>query len=98
MRGVVVVSVVNENEIKPTYIVVRQPRHRGNGDDMSSSWRGRGDVVVTGGIFNLLKQKAEKKRHTLSYVVVVSMVVVTRSSSSSSWLVIGVVLNLTYTA
>ena len=91
MRGVVVVSIVDENEIKPTYIVVCQPRRRGNGGDMSSSWQGRGDVVVTGGIFNLLKQKAEKKRHTLSYVVVVSMVVAMRSSSLSSWLVIGVV-------
>ena len=61
MRGLVVVSIVNENEIKLTYIVVRRPRHHGNGGDMSLSWQGRGDVVVTGGIFNLLKQKAKKK-------------------------------------
>jgi len=47
VRGVVIVSVVDENEIKPTYIVVRWPCHRGNGGDMSSSWWGRGDVVVT---------------------------------------------------
>ena len=89
-----VVGVENGQFMSETDFVVCRPRCRGNGGEMSSSWRGRGDVVVTGGIFDLLKQKAKKKRRTVSYAVVVSVVVATKSSSSlsSSWLVVVVVI------